>query len=95
MKQAVRKEEQRLLTAADNASERIKRYNDEVDAKIGALEEQAKKVRADVKSRIDERIAEIPRRPEAASRQARAGMGAYKESAAAIVSISAFQHCGT
>jgi uncharacterized membrane protein len=59
MKKAVRKAEDTLRVATDNASTRVKRYREETDAKIHALQEQAKKARADAKMRIDARIAEI------------------------------------
>lgn len=59
VKKAVSKAEQALRSAADNANERVKHYREETEAKIQTLQEQAKKARADAKSRIDERIAEI------------------------------------
>jgi uncharacterized membrane protein len=59
MKNEVSKAEQKLRAAAEHASERVRRYREESDAKIQALESQAKKASADAKSRINARISEI------------------------------------
>jgi uncharacterized membrane protein len=59
MKKAVSKVEQTLRAAADNAKGRVQHYREETDAKIHALQDQARKAHADAKSRINERIAEI------------------------------------
>ena len=59
MKEAANKAEQCLRAAVDSANARVKRCHEEAEAKIHALQDQVKKARADAKSRIDERIAEI------------------------------------
>lgn len=59
MKNAVSKAEQTLRAAVDNAGARVKCYREETEAKIQALQDQAKKAGANARSRIDERIAEI------------------------------------
>jgi uncharacterized membrane protein len=59
MKKAVVKAEEVLRSAADNANARVKHYRQESEAKIHALQEQAKKAQADARSRIDQRIAEV------------------------------------
>jgi len=59
MKEAVNKAEQRLRMAADSVNARAKRYHEETEAKIHALQDQAKKAGAQAKSRIDDRIAQI------------------------------------
>jgi len=59
MKHEVSNAEHKLRAAADAAGERMKRYSEETEAKIQALQDQAKKASADAKLRIDARIAEI------------------------------------
>ena len=59
MKQAVSKAEQRLRVAADSANARATRYRAEAEAKLEALQDQAKKASAHARSRVDERIARI------------------------------------
>jgi len=59
MKKAVVKAETILRGAADNAGARVKRYREESEAKIHALQEQTKMAKADAKERIDKRIAEV------------------------------------
>jgi len=59
MKKHVKEAEQALRAAGDDASARMKGYREEGQAKIRALQDQARKASADAKSRIDERIATI------------------------------------
>jgi uncharacterized membrane protein len=59
IKKNVKSAEQSLREAADTANARAKHYREETEAKIRALEDQAKNARADSKARINERIAEI------------------------------------
>jgi len=56
MKKAVSNAERNLRAAMERASSRAKRCHDEAEAKIRALQDQAKKVHADAKARIEERI---------------------------------------
>jgi uncharacterized membrane protein len=59
LKKHVSETEQALRAAADDASARMQHDREVAEAKILALQEQAKKTSADARRRIDERIAEI------------------------------------
>ncbi len=62
-KEAMQKElegaEQKLQAALDKANARLTHYGEQVDAKVQALQEQAKKANAEGKARIEQRIASI------------------------------------
>lgn len=59
MKKRVNEAEQALRAVADDAAAGLKRDREQAEAKVNALQDQARQARADAKVRIEERIAEI------------------------------------
>lgn len=59
LKKDVAKAEQKLRSAMDKVESRLVRYGEETEAKVQALQEQAKKAGAETKARIEQRIAAV------------------------------------
>ncbi len=59
VKRKVADTEQSLRRLGDDAKGRLDRYRRQTDAKLSALQQQAEKARADARTRIEQRIAEI------------------------------------
>lgn len=56
LKKQVAKAEQKLRSALDRVDTRLDRYGQETEAKVHALQEQAKKAGAETKARIEQRV---------------------------------------